>query len=99
MQTLAESIGVEHIHHAPIAPDAGSVPGFPQDAFMEMGMDEAVAKPETYALPRNWSANVMGMMALVRVLPPDQYDEIMAIKRGEKKPEKKPAPKHEHPHD
>ncbi len=98
MQTLAESIGVEHVHHALIAPDASSVPGFPQDAFMEMGMDEAVAKPETYGLPRNWSANVMGMMALVRVLPPEKYDEIMALKqRGlPKKPADKPAAKHKH---
>jgi len=98
MQTLAESIGVEHVHHAPIAPDASSVAGFPQDAFMEMGMDEAVAKPETYGLPRNWSANVMGMMALVRVLPPEKYDEIMALKqRGlPKKPADKPAAEHKH---
>ena len=98
MQTLAESIAVEHVHHAPIAPDASSVPGFPQDAFMEMGMDEAVAKPETYGLPRNWSANVMGMMTLVRVLPPEKYDEVMALKqRGlPKKPADKPAAKHKH---
>ena len=97
MQTMAEKVGFEHIHHAPIAPNANSVPGFPQDAFMEMGMDELVAKPETYGLPANWSAGMMGMMTLVRVLPPEQYDEIVAIKRGEKKPEKKPAQKHEHP--
>jgi FtsP/CotA-like multicopper oxidase with cupredoxin domain len=97
MQTMAEKVGFEHIHHAPIAPNANSVPGFPQDAFMEMGMDELVAKPETYGLPPNWSAGMMGMMTLVRVLPPEQYDEIVAIKRGEKKPEKKPAQKHEHP--
>ena len=35
---------------ASIAPNANSVPGFPQDAFMEgpmMNMDKAVAKPET----------------------------------------------------
>src|SRR2546425_9015973 len=44
----------EHVHHAPIAKDAGSVPGFPQDAFMEMGMDEVVEKPETHGLPKNW---------------------------------------------
>ena len=44
MQTLAKTVGFEHVHHAPIANDASSVPGFPQDAFMDMGMDEAVAK-------------------------------------------------------
>jgi manganese oxidase len=81
MQTLANTLGVEHVHHAPTAPDAGDVKGFPQDAFMEMGMDAAVAKPETYGLPANWSAGMMGMMTLVRVLPDRKYDEIMARKR------------------
>jgi len=82
MQTLAESIGVEHIHHAPIAPNANAVPGFPQDAFMEMGMDAAVAKPETTGLSENWSAGMMGMMTVVRVLPPEKYAEIMALQRA-----------------
>jgi hypothetical protein len=77
MQTLANSLGVEHVHHAPIAPDADSVKGFPQDAFMEMGMDAAVTKPETYGLPPNWSAGMMGMMTLVRVLSDRDYEEIM----------------------
>jgi len=82
MQTLANALGVEHVHHAPIAADASNVKGFPQDAFMEMGMDAAVAKPETYGLPANWSAGMMGMMTLVRVLPDREYDEIMARKRA-----------------
>jgi manganese oxidase len=82
MQTLANALGVEHVHHAPIAPDAGNVKGFPQDAFMEMGMDAAVTKPETYGLPANWSAGMMGMMTLVRVLPDREYEEIMARKRA-----------------
>jgi manganese oxidase len=77
MQTLANTLGVEHVHHAPISPDANSVKGFPQDAFMEMGMDAAVAKPETYGLPANWSAGMMGMMTLIRVLPDREYYEIM----------------------
>jgi FtsP/CotA-like multicopper oxidase with cupredoxin domain len=86
METSAESNGVEHVHHAPISPNANSVPGFPQDAFMEMGMDAAVEKPETHGLPPNWSAGLMGMMSLVRVLPPEKYDEIMALKqRGSKR--------------
>jgi manganese oxidase len=83
MQTLADKVGFEHVHHAPIAPDANKVRGFPQDAFMDMGMDEAVAKPENNGLPRNWSAMMMGMMTLVRVLPPDLYDLVMNdIQRG-----------------
>jgi manganese oxidase len=77
MQTLADDVGFEHVHHAPIAAGANQVPGFPQDAFMDMGMDEAVAKPQNNGLPRNWSAMMMGMMSLVRVLPPDLYDDVM----------------------
>ncbi len=98
MQALAESINVEHIHHAPLAPDPNTIPGFPQDAFMEMGMDEAVAKPETYGLPRNWTANMMGMMTLVRVLPSEKYEEIMALKQQSQpaKPAETPAHQHQH---
>jgi len=77
MQTLADRTGFEHVHHAPIAPNANEVPGFPQDAFMDMGMDEVVAKPENNGLPRNWSAMMMGMMTLVRVLPSDLYERLM----------------------
>lgn len=63
-----------------ISADANSVPGFPQDAYMEgpmMAMDEMVAKPENYGLPPGWSGFMQGMMTFVRVLPPDRYDEIM----------------------
>jgi hypothetical protein len=61
---------------------------------MEMGMDEAVAKPETYGLPENWSAGMMGMMTLVRVLPDKEYEEMMVrIKAGS------PGVKEEHHHD
>jgi manganese oxidase len=82
MQTLVNTIGVEHVHHAPIAENANTVKGFPQDAFMEMGMDAAVAKPETYGLPTNWSAGMMGMMTVVRVLPDREYEEIMRRKES-----------------
>jgi hypothetical protein len=78
METLAKSVPFEHVHHSPIAANANAVPGFPQDAFMEMGMDDAVAKPETHGLPPNWSAGMMGMMTLVRVLPDKDYEGMMA---------------------
>jgi FtsP/CotA-like multicopper oxidase with cupredoxin domain len=94
METLAESVPFEHVHHSPIAENANSVPGFPQDAFMEMGMDDAVEKPETYGLPENWSAQMMGMMSLVRVLPDKEYDVIMARKKNGA-----PVMEHEHHHD
>jgi len=51
---------------------------------MEMGMDEAVAKPETFGLPKNWSAGMMGMMTMVRVLPDKDYEEIQARIRAKK---------------
>jgi FtsP/CotA-like multicopper oxidase with cupredoxin domain len=60
------------------------VPGYPQDDhMMTMFMDKEVAKPETNGLAPGWSASVMGMMTLIRVLPPDKYEKLMAdIKAG-----------------
>jgi hypothetical protein len=63
--------------------NANQIPLFPQDAFMEgpmMAMDKEVEKPETYGLPAGWSGFIGGMMTLVRVLPPDQYEKIMDLK-------------------
>jgi manganese oxidase len=65
--------------------DANKIPLYPQDAFMEgpmMAVDKEVAKPETDGLPPGWSGFNMGMMTLVRVMPPDRYEKIMALKRG-----------------
>ncbi len=59
------------------------VPGYPQD--MMMIMDDDVAKPETFGLAPGWTASMMGMMTLVRVLPEDKYNQIMAmVQKGEK---------------
>jgi FtsP/CotA-like multicopper oxidase with cupredoxin domain len=82
MAVLAERSGFRHRHPAPVAPDAATVPGFPQDAFMEMAMDELAGKPETHGLPENWSAGMMGMMTMVRVLPDSEFDEIAAMKKS-----------------
>jgi manganese oxidase len=66
-----------------IAPDAAKVPGFPQDAFMDMAMDEVAANaPEFIDLPRNWSAGMQGMMTLLRVMPEDRYERYLAAKRN-----------------
>lgn len=99
MRNMIAEIGSEH-SMAPIAENANSVPGFPQDAFMEMPMDNLEVKPETYGLSENWSAGMMGMMTLVRVLPNDKYDEIMNIKKSGSvpKPAQKPATEHQHSH-
>ncbi len=76
--------------------DNKKVPGYPQD--MIMMMDEAVARPETYGLAPGWTAAMMGMMTLVRVLPPDKYDAMMQrIKEG--RVEKPEAPVEVHQHD
>ena len=74
-----------------VSKDANSVPGFPQDAYMEgppMAMDAMVEKPENNGLRPGWSGFMQGMMTLVRVLPPDQYDHIMELraKQGNKMP-------------
>jgi FtsP/CotA-like multicopper oxidase with cupredoxin domain len=95
MQTYADTIKSEHIHPAPVAADAEGVPGFPQDAFMEMAMDKVVDRPENYGLPPKWSANFMGMMSLVRVLPDELYNKIMVLKAGLQPPEA--TLEHEHP--
>jgi hypothetical protein len=81
---------------ADVSRDANSVPGFPQDAFMEgpaMTMDEMVEKPETYGLRRGWSGYMQGMMTLLRVLPSDQYDHIVDLrkKRDSKNPRGMPG--------
>ena len=67
--------------------NANKIPLYPQDAFMEgpmMAMDPDVDKPETLGLPAGWSGFVGGMMTLVRVLPPDRYNKIMALKAQQK---------------
>ncbi len=64
-----------------ISPNANTVPGFPQDAYMEgpmMNMDKAVDKPQNYGLPPGWTEEMQGMMTIIRVLPPDQYRDMMS---------------------
>lgn len=76
-----------------VSKDANSVPGFPQDAFMEgpmMAMDKMVDKPENLGLRPGWSGFMAGMMTFVRVLTPGKYDEIMKLR--EKQQGKKPMP-------
>ena len=63
--------------------NANQVLGFPQDAFMEgpmMAMDKMVEKPENYGLRQGWSGFMQGMMTFVRVLQPEMYEKIMAMK-------------------
>ena len=78
--------------------NANRVPGFPQDAYMEgpmMAMDEMVAKPETYGLRPGWSGFMQGMMTFVRVLEPDMYDKVMALRHA-RQPMKDMPMEHKH---
>ena len=84
-----------------IAPNANGVPNFPQDAFMEgsmMNMDAMVATPATSGLLPGWSAQMQGMMTLIRVLPQPDYDRMMeSIRNYKKQPgNAMPAIHHEH---
>jgi manganese oxidase len=51
-------------------------------------MDKEVDKPETYGLTPGWSGYVGGMMTLVRVLPPAQYDKVMELKAKQRAEER-----------
>jgi manganese oxidase len=81
-----------------IAPNANSIPNFPQDAFMEgsmMNMDAMVATPANAGLLPGWSAQMQGMMTLLRVMPQPEYDSMAAAIRTYKRDEKR-APEHNH---
>ncbi len=70
-----------------IAPNAGAVPNFPQDGYMEgpmMNMEHTpmLDKPENLGLRKGWSASMQGMMTFVRVLPPGKYEEVIAAMRN-----------------
>jgi manganese oxidase len=76
-----------------VSKNANSVPGFPQDAFMEgpmMAMDQMVDKPENYGLRPGWSGFMAGMMTFVRVLPPEKYAQIMELRQEQE--DKRPMP-------
>src|SRR5260370_30140254 len=53
MMALAMSVPFEHVHHAPIAADAKQLPASPQEALMQMAMNEVVEKAETHRLPED----------------------------------------------
>src|SRR5437879_3126611 len=68
-----------------VSKDANSVPGFPQDAFMEgpmMAMDQMVDKPENFGLRPGWSGFMAGKRTVVRVVAPGKDDRNMEL--GEK---------------
>ncbi len=82
MNQMVALVGPRHMAHMEHgggqmdAAAAMEVPGFRQDMFMPM--DEAVAKPETRGMRPTWSAGIMGMMSVVRVLDEATFDSIQA---------------------
>ena len=105
-QSMGDMPGMQHegMEMAPpdVAKDANSVPGFPQDAFMEgpgMAMDKMVEKPENFGLRPGWSGFMQGMMTFLRVLPPEMYDKVTALRERQKgKPETMPGMEMPHQH-
>ena len=60
------------------------IPGYPQDMWMPMD-DLIMEKPENLGLRKGWTGAMMGMMTLVRVVTPEMYDKIEAMKRSKSK--------------
>ena len=80
MNQMVSMVGPIESHTADMYPkndaEKKKVPGYPQDMWMAMdGMVKS--KRETTGLRPGWTAGMMGMMTLVRVLPADKYDQIM----------------------
>ncbi|PYV42983.1 MAG: copper oxidase [Acidobacteria bacterium] len=80
-------------------PDKKRVRGYPQDMWMDMA-EWVPKKPEFYGLRPTWDRAMMGMMTLVRVLPPELYDQIMELKKqaSEEKKAAEPKPNHSPKH-
>jgi FtsP/CotA-like multicopper oxidase with cupredoxin domain len=75
----AQGAETPHVHGELGGAAAKKIPGFPQDMWMPM--DHLIDKPETFGLRKEWTASMMGMMTLVRVLPPELFDEIERRRR------------------
>ena len=86
MAAMDMSPGAMRQQKQDIAPNAGDVPNFPQDAYMESAMMNMEADPmlqiaENWGLRPGWSQYMQGMMTFLRVLPPAKYDEVIAKMR------------------
>ena len=80
-------------------PAKKKVAGYPQDMWMMM--DEMYNdKPENYGLRKGWTASMMGMMTLVRVVDEAMYQKIEALRAAQSNSPAKPmVPTHVHQHD
>lgn len=86
-----------HAAHGDHAGTPELVPGFPQDMWM-VDDEKYGWKPENHGLRKGWSGGMMGMMTLVRVVTPEMYAHIEALRaRNPQRPSPAPAG-HEHHH-
>lgn len=65
--------------------DPYKVPGYPQDSGMHAMMskdqiEKLTSNPLTRGMAPQWYMGVMGLMTVVRVLPPDLYDKVISGK-------------------
>lgn len=88
-ETPLESPQDQHTEHGdpPVMPDQrqskSKVPGYPQDMMDMMGMHpeshvKKFSKRETRGMRANWYDGVEGLMTVIRVLPPDLYDQVVS---------------------
>jgi manganese oxidase len=85
-------------------PDKKKVPGYPQDMWMNLD-SQVRLRAEHHGLRAGWPAAMMGMMTMVRVLPPEKYDEILRMRASGAPPVMRTVPGaaplpggHEHHH-
>ena len=84
MPGMRQEAGGGHAGHGGMRmADARKVPGYPQgmmDMPMEMPEEKLrkLNKRETRGMRRDWYTGVEGLMTVVRVLPPELYEQVMA---------------------
>jgi len=76
-------------------PEKKKVPGYPQDMWM-VEDEKYNWKPENFGLRKGWTGAMMGMMTMLRVVTPEVYDKIMALKGQNPKPPSPAHPAHQH---
>jgi hypothetical protein len=65
--------------------DPYDVPGYPQESGMHAMMskeqiEKVVSNPLTRGMAPQWYMGVMGLMTVVRVLPPELYEKVISGK-------------------
>lgn len=79
MVSMVGPSGAAGAAHHGVSADGYAVKGYPQDMWMVMD-DMVKDKPEVHGLAPGWTAAMMGMMTLVRVLEPEMFDRIQQLR-------------------